>query len=797
MPAMETIRLFGWYLRPPSLISKVLKGDSMKCDKGKDHLHKAKQFMENNNPEEGEKLIAQAVRLGQDDPQTLRIWIRSAWRQGKYSTAQRRAKRSLQLQPDDSSLFLLAIQLQAETGRPLQALMRLNKALAKGLSGARPRLLKLELLQRLGRTRPALNVLYKLRHRWPNLEAVSIAAAQFYRAHGRYRAAEKVLNRLLERQPNHRQARVMRRSLVGPLEANLPITSLLERVKNVVEVSVSDAAELLRAVEVTTAPELAPVCCEAVDVLSDLDGIFKESGLFSLFQQAERFKRHGAAERALRGILTSGPRDVTVARALLRKAITSLESQQHDVAMSRLLLYIPYALHASLEEDFIFWTEGAQAAIDKRQRKGRRRTRQEALKLSRILKRGRSCCLALRYLRFCYRTWPDSPDVRIEYATVLVDLGQPETALTILSGSFPATKWVQVASQRARALLEAGRLQDAKTELEKAHARKLDNAISSVLLRILISQGQEESAKALVKEVKERGLHRGVGSDHLTPSLYGNLLSDLSLCRAEQAALPPGKHDEYLAVRYVHVASNFIENVSEWDNTVPIKGSIPWQIVQYWDDPHPPKGVADIMYSWASCSGFEYVCFNSRMARAFLRSSFGADYERAFRRANNVAEGADFFRLCYLRRYGGIYADADDQLYGSLKSILPTNAGMVCFREPFGILANNFIACRPDHPAITLASELALDALLSNDNESTWSKTGPGLLTRAVASYLTMSDIKSSEDQVAILPQYLLRQQVRIHIELPHKSSGRHWNTNGAIAGVNMRALFSSTLVDS
>lgn len=771
--------------------------DGVRCSREKRLLSKAQCAMDNNNLEEAERLAGRAVRLGSTHSKIVRIWIQSAWRQDKLTVALRRANRYLKLHPDDINLFLMAIRLHGAVRGPNQALKRLNKEMVH-FEGARPWVLKFELLQRIGDTKQALDVMRGMRHCWPNLGMVLIAMVQFYHSHGRYQVARKVLNHLLKRQPNHRQARIMRWSLVNPNKNAPSLINRLESLRGSSQMTNTDVAELLRVIELTPDNDLIPECQEALKFLSNFeDDLFNESKLLVLLQQAERFKCYDVAAHALRKILTSGPRDLTVARALLRKAITSLANHHHDAVLSRLSRYIPKAQYSTLETDYILWTEGPQAVIEKRQRDGGRRNRHEAIKLARLLKRGRSCCLALRYLRFCYRSWPGSPDVRIEYATALVDIGEPETALAVLSGSFPSAKWVQVTSQRARALLEAGRLQEAKTELERVHIRKLDNSISSVLLRILISEGQEEAAKSLVQEVKRRGLHRGIGSDHLTPSIYGNLLSDLSLCRGEQAALPPEKHDEYLAIRYVHAASNFIGNVNEWDNTVPIKESIPWQVVQYWDDPHPPESVADIMNSWANCSGIEYVCFNSRMARTFLRSSFGADYERAFRMANNLAEGADFFRLCYLRRFGGIYADADDRLYGSLGTLLKNAAGMLCFREPFGILANNVIACRPEHPAIILASELALEALLSNDNESTWSKTGPGLLTRAVASYLAINTPEKPEDKVAIMPQYMLRRQVQIHISLPHKTTKRHWNSTNTSKGGGAASLsYLSALVD-
>ncbi len=263
---------------------------------------------------------------------------------------------------------------------------------------------------------------------------------------------------------------------------------------------------------------------------------------------------------------------------------------------------------------------------------------------------------------------------------------------------------------------------------------------------------------------------------HLAPTAEGNLITDLSLLNHERHALPPGDHQAALAVRYVNAASPVIGQHLNLAPSFSSEPLIPRRVFQYWDQPTPPEAVTEIMRSWQDRAELDYQRFNLSEARAFLHNTFGPTYERAFRRANNVAEASDLLRLCYLRHYGGLYADADDRLHGQIEALLPGAVGLVCFHENFDILCNNVIACVPGHPAITLASELAVEAMLGRDSESTWSKTGPGLLTRAVAHHLLSADQTSPEQRVAILPGYLLRQQVNIHLPLPHKKTRAYWN---------------------
>ena len=140
------------------------------------------------------------------------------------------------------------------------------------------------------------------------------------------------------------------------------------------------------------------------------------------------------------------------------------------------------------------------------------------------------------------------------------------------------------------------------------------------------------------------------------------------------------------------------------------------------------------------------------------------------------AEEADFLRLCLLARHGGVWADADDRLYGRLDRLVGGQEGLVLFCEPVaGAIANNFIAAAPGHPAIRLAAGWVCQALLQRSNETVWLKSGPGLLTRAVGRFLAEGD-PGRRGGITILGQEVLRREVAIHNRLPHKSASGHWN---------------------
>ncbi|MDR5858491.1 glycosyltransferase [Halomonas eurihalina] len=775
-------------------------GNNMaEVDKTESSLQQAQRAMATGDLERVETLVDHAVQLGDPQPGERRLWVRIAFRQGHIDIALERSEQALEKQPNDPQLRALDARIQAAAGKPRRALHRVNQAIPRWPNSARLRLEKLQLLRDLGRTRPALHVLRQLRRRWPRNPEVLIAVAQFYRAHGRFRATRTVLDHLLEHHPQHRQARVIRQNLANDSTNNQKAASsslpnLLAQARQQPEVSPADVAELLQAVKLATTSDLVSTCHETIDFLNGMVDQLSEQDKLALFNQAERFGLAEAAHRALAGILATGPRTPPVARTLFQKAMATVEPHQTDAVISHLLRHIPKAKQASLAAEFALRTDGPQSALERlRQDRRQRRSLPEVYNLVRFLRASNDYALGLRYLRFCRRRWPDEAELRLQHARLLMDAGYPETALETLDAPIPTTKRIPCARIRAHNLLEMGLIDAAKEELDKASTYNAANGILDLRLRVLIMLGLEDEATELIQEAKQRGMNNRIASGHFSISLIGNLMNDLALFRRELASLPPGSHDGYLAAHYVHAASAVIKRHFEQPmvHAPDTQQLIPRRVVQYWNDPTPPQSVTDIMHSWASLPNIEYQRFNTQSARFFLRRTFGADYERAFRQANNIAEGADFFRLCYLRHHGGVYADADDRLYGQLDALLPPGVGMVCFHEPFDILANNVIVAAPEHPAIVLASEMAAEALLSRDNDNTWGKTGPGLLTRAVASYLVHAAPDSPAERVAILPSYMLRRQVQIHIQLPHKKTKRHWNAT-TTTGVDMAPFFTT-----
>jgi hypothetical protein len=214
--------------------------------------------------------------------------------------------------------------------------------------------------------------------------------------------------------------------------------------------------------------------------------------------------------------------------------------------------------------------------------------------------------------------------------------------------------------------------------------------------------------------------------------------------------------------------SNYVRELlweAEHDTPSPLANAIPTTIMQFWDNASAmPADVSECLDSWrsaAAAAGLTYSLFDDASAERCIAGSLGTAFADAFTRCPHPAMRSDYFRLCYIFRYGGLYADADDVHSGvGLRSwfddrrlkVQPLcydvlSAGMVpaaVFREPQASASswifyvnNNPLIAPPFHPIVRLAlaratSLLVGDSDLRFDVQAT---TGPGNLTRCLVRH--------------------------------------------------------------
>lgn len=208
--------------------------------------------------------------------------------------------------------------------------------------------------------------------------------------------------------------------------------------------------------------------------------------------------------------------------------------------------------------------------------------------------------------------------------------------------------------------------------------------------------------------------------------------------------------------------------------------TIPKRIVQFWDSPTLPPEVEQVARSWLEANpGYEYMRFSLKSAIAFLRKHYEPDVLKAFQYCGHPATQADLFRLAYLYRMGGFYADADDRCQKSLDDLVASNAELVVYQEEYASIGNNFLGAVPNQPMIRIALYQAVANLLSYTTEGPWFQTGPGLMTCSFCTgllpYLSHLDYRMWP-RVMVLSQEELREYVWPHVALPYKHTEKSWS---------------------
>lgn len=208
---------------------------------------------------------------------------------------------------------------------------------------------------------------------------------------------------------------------------------------------------------------------------------------------------------------------------------------------------------------------------------------------------------------------------------------------------------------------------------------------------------------------------------------------------------------------------------------------IPKTIIQYWDAEEIPIAVKRIMDSWKEKNpSYEHTVYSKKSAYYFLKIKISLKTANAFLKCKHPAMQADFFRLAYLSKFGGFYADADDKCLMSIEELRNCGADLVLKLGDFGCISNNFIGCAAGNEIISEAFNKGVENMLTYFNEGPWFRLGPGHFTKCVTSFLAKfvdeSDFKKWP-KLKIIDQIETRKFMAQHLSLPYKSSNKSWYT--------------------
>mgnify|MGYP000140699851 CR=1 FL=1 len=410
------------------------------------------------------------------------------------------------------------------------------------------------------------------------------------------------------------------------------------------------------------------------------------------------------------------------------------------------------------------------------------RTPFDATELGEVLLAAGKNRLALRYLRRCHRKWPGAPGIRRILLIAYTRNGLEEEARRWLSGLDTGDRCEGLDGLWLTLAMQTGDSQTAFDVLSGQIKKGRRSPGDLTLILVLLSLGRLDEAESTARALRTDPGKPLKQSAHFGVLHVGALINEMRLykrLREQGGSASPGVED----VKALYFAAK--ETLDTWEGwpCAPDPGTtsrVPRTIFQYWNTEDIPADVDGIMQSWQAYPEWQYRRFNRRTATEWLKATFGPEHARAFKLANHVAEESDFLRLCLLLAEGGIYADADDRLLADPATLLGYGPGLVLFREPgVGAISNNLLCAPPGHPAMRIAVELTLEALLRRDNDSTWAKTGPGLLTRATAAHVIANRDTALED-FALVPPIFMHRHIQAHVQLPYKSTPKYWNTQSA-----------------
>jgi tetratricopeptide (TPR) repeat protein len=725
------------------------------------------------------------------DRPDLAIQLASSLRAlGDLDQAEAHVARIVAERPRNSAAQLLHVDLALDRGNPEAALHRVEAALSHqpenvGLRGKRA-----TVLQRSGRHHDACDVFEALLQEHPKSDRFVSDLVNGLMSIGQTERAEALCRQVLEDDPGSWPARrslAMLAEARGDLDAAIAI--LDEQPECLAPVHRQRTSGDLR---VFLAQRLAviPVRIKggdtvgAQDLLEELTAHLadlSEGQLIQLIDLAKHLHKWAMLSEVIRQVQTRKQIGTPLALAVLQIG----RAAENDALLDRLVDGLATRIRRT--DQLIFRSEAAQvlrspfdALAELRATPHPGRSPREATVLGRVLVGCGKTRLAVRYLRLCARKWPHMQPITSQLIQAFIAAGDPEAGLAFLkarSGSLAPEGYDRLHMQL---LIALGRMTEAFAITQKQRQAGSVQAGNLWHLRLLLFMGHLPEAMEEAQALNRNPRQSGHNAAHFRPSHLGTLLTELQLFNL--VAPPDGKSRTHHEI----VRSNFFAARAVLQDTLGTPAvaasertgtPIPQRVVQYWNDAEPPEEIRTIMHSWRSVPGWDYLLHDKRSARRWLRERFGPRHAQAFLRARHVAEESDFLRLCMLLDGGGIYADADDYLKADPQQLLAHGSGLVVFLEPYGAIMNNVICASPGHPAIAHAVNMTMVALLKGDNDNTWGKTGPGLLTRAVALHFARTPEQARRDTL-LLTESELRRVVSPHIKLPYKATAQYWNAS-------------------
>lgn len=680
----------------------------------------------------------------------------------------------------DARIALLYINSLMRLHQYAEALSHANEFLANGVHNTSIELRQGQLLRELGRHDDSISKLSRLAQRHPNNTHILFHLSHSYRAARDNAACLALLDRILQADPFHQSALSSRAEvlhLMGndnellrfmrycALQLNT-VRTHTERItyanlvcRNIFRISDQEAAAILHSIS---------------DVLASVASGLDAHSLWLAYHKADILGLGGKYACFVKALFHGKAIHLQTARLILRSCYSAGLSNWRAVG-NYLAHHVPPEQKNLLLMEQEALNGYPRHALTLRKSRPTKIDAAYVLQISALLRQMGRVRLAARYMALAYRHFGENVAVLKEYIACLAGSGKGLRAQEVLIGAessrpLPSAAWTNVLASGWAEVDQPDRgwhmLQEAGIEPPTYRDWHIITALTIA---------PKNQVRQLAHHLSDK---IGKSTSHLAPTVQGAILTET--LRYHDANL----NDHHLTITAIKIISRWMEQQPPIGIDGPPSPEIPRTIVQFWSQGSPPTQVMEAIESWRLSPDLHHTLFDRRRARTFLRNHLGDDWARAFNHTGSPTAESDFFRLCYIGVNGGIYADCDDWLIGDALKLIGPHTCLTAFREPTGAIGNNIIIAPPQHPAIIWAALSAKRALERGDGESVWSKLGPGLLTRAIAWFVSHSKTPLSST-LRLLPRWQLGCNVQFHSPLSYKSGQSYWNNHGTAGSLH------------
>jgi len=409
---------------------------------------------------------------------------------------------------------------------------------------------------------------------------------------------------------------------------------------------------------------------------------------------------------------------------------------------------------------------GPRAALDwVRAHPAPRRDAEAAERLGRVLVGAAAGRIAARYLGACCRRWPTDPQFLRLVTDACIACGIAERVPALLERAGVDLSTAQGLASRVSAAMASGNVPAALAACRAAEASGAGRLplVNMIELHVLAGDLAAAEACAARLSVAVGPLEEAVIC-RPRATRVGSLLNEARILSAsgldwQDGALPELRQ---AAESFFLPARTVLQRLAPEAGAPATGGPVPEFLHAIWQGPSPlPEEVTRVLAEWQARSSRRLIVHDAQSAPGWLRDRIGADAARAYAMAPEREQKADLMMLAALMVEGGVALTPTEWPAGDVDALMDPVAGAGIFLDASGAVSTDVVIAAPGHPVIVDAFERVVASCLARENDHRWFKTGPGLLTRALACHLAGDPAHRAP--VTVRPLAALRTVVHPH----------------------------------